>query len=64
MPTLYCGGRVFDGAGELLEDHGVLVEGDRLKRLAPMAEFDGFSDERVDTSGGTLLPGWTTRTRR
>ena len=57
MPTLYGGGLVFDGAGKLLEDHGVLVDGNRIQRLAPMAEFDGFSDERVDTNGGTLLPG-------
>ena len=57
MATLYAGGLVFDGTGRLLEDHGVLVEGATIAKLAPLGEFDGFAGERVDTSGGTLLPG-------
>lgn len=57
MATLYSGGRVIDGAGTVLEDHGVLVEGASIKRLAPLGEFAGFEGDRVDTSGGTLLPG-------
>lgn len=57
MQTLYRGGLVFDGTGTRLEQHGVLVEGDRIARLAPIADFEGFSGETIDTSGGTLLPG-------
>jgi imidazolonepropionase-like amidohydrolase len=57
MATLYSGGLVFDGTGTRLEGHGVLVEGGRITRVAPLAEFDGFAGERVDTTGGTLLPG-------
>jgi len=57
MGTLYKGGRVFDGTGEMLDDHGVLVEGDKIAKLAPMAVFEGYAGDVVDTSGGTLLPG-------
>lgn len=57
MATLFSGGLVFDGEGGVLEDHGVLVEGDRIDRVAPIGEFDGFADRRVDTSGGTTMPG-------
>ncbi len=57
MAMLFSGGLVFGDGGELLEDHGVLVEDGRIKRLAPTAEFNGFAGETVDTSGGTLLPG-------
>ncbi len=57
MTTLYSGGHVFDGHGTLLENHGVLVEDDRITYVAPNAEFEGFTGERVDTSGGTVLPG-------
>ena len=57
MPMLYSGGLVFDGTGGLLEGHGVLVDGARIVRVAPIREFDGFDGERADTTGGTLLPG-------
>lgn len=57
MATLYSGGRVIDGAGNVLEEHGVLVEGAVITRIAPLAEFAGFEGQRVDTTGGTLLPG-------
>ena len=50
MATLYAGGLVFDGTGRL-------VEGATIAKVAPLGEFDGFAGERVDTSGGTLLPG-------
>ncbi|MHA1564488.1 MAG: amidohydrolase family protein [Alphaproteobacteria bacterium] len=56
MSILFSGGAVFDGNG-ILEQHGVLVEQDRIARVAPLAEFDGYRGERVDTTGGTLLPG-------
>ncbi len=57
MVTLYSGGLIFDGSGKVLEDHGVVVDGDRITRVAPNAEFAGFAGERVDTTSGTLLPG-------
>ena len=57
MATLFAGGLVFDGMGRVLDDHGLLVEDDRIVRLAPAAEFDGFVGDRVDTAGGNVLPG-------
>ena len=53
MRTLFRGGLVFDGAGGKLEAHGVLVEGRHIRRVAPLAEFDGYADAMVDTSGET-----------
>ena len=57
MQTLYRGGLVFDGAGEAIRDHALMVEGDRIVKVAPSAEFIGFAGLVVDTSGGMLLPG-------
>jgi imidazolonepropionase-like amidohydrolase len=57
MVTLFSGGRVFDGTGTVLDEHGVLVDGATIIRVAPIGEFAGFEGERVDTTGGTLLPG-------
>ena len=57
MATLYSGGLVFDGTGKLLENHGLVVEGDRVVAIAPLGEFDGFDGDRVDTSGATVMPG-------
>jgi imidazolonepropionase-like amidohydrolase len=57
MQSLYAGGLVIDGSGGRHDGLGVLVEDDRIRRVAPLGEFDGFAGERVDTSGGALLPG-------
>ena len=57
MPVLFDGGLVFGESGQLLPDHGVMVDGNRIAVLAPSAEFVGHGGPRVDTSGGTLLPG-------
>ncbi len=54
---LFLGGAVIDGAGTRLEGHGVLVEGGRIRRLAPAGEFAGWAGPRVDMAGATLLPG-------
>ncbi len=54
--TLFIGGRVFDGLGKTLSDHGVLIEGSRITRVAPAAEFEGYAGARVDTTGMTLMP--------
>ena len=56
MATLYVGGRLFDGE-KAVDGHAVLEEGGRIKRVAPAGEFKGFAGERVDTAGGTLIPG-------
>ncbi|MEO0394131.1 MAG: amidohydrolase family protein [Pseudomonadota bacterium] len=56
MQTLYSGGLLFDGDGRLLENYGVMVEDDRIVKIAPRPEFTGFAGYVVDTSGGTLLP--------
>lgn len=55
--TLFAGGLVFDGTSEPLQGQSVLVEQGLIRRIAPDAEFQGFSGRRVDTSGCTLLPG-------
>lgn len=57
MATLYVNGRVIDGMGGNLEQHAVLVEGERIAEVAPQARFEGFAGETVDISGATLLPG-------
>ena len=56
-PVLFRGGWVFDGVGKLLEQHGVLVEEERIAAVAPRDEFDGFAGREIDTPGHTLLPG-------
>ena len=55
--TLFIGGKVFDGRGQVLPNHGVLVEGKNVARVAPAGEFTGFAGRRVDTGGMTLMPG-------
>ncbi len=54
---LFKGGLVFDGRGALLDGHGVLLDGKRIARVAPLAEFAGWSGPVTDTTGATLLPG-------
>ena len=57
MPTLYSGGRIFDGIDQIIDGHAIAVQDGRITRIAPAAEFDGFAGQVVDTSGGTVLPG-------
>ena len=47
MATLYVGGRVFDGE-KVLDGQAVLEEDGKVKRVAPAAEFTGFSGDKVD----------------
>ena len=56
MATLYVGGRLFDGE-KVLDGQAVLEEGGKVRKVAPAGEFAGFSGEKVDTAGGTLIPG-------
>ena len=39
MSTLFSGGRIFDGMGTILDDHAVLVEDQKIQRIAPQNEF-------------------------
>jgi imidazolonepropionase-like amidohydrolase len=55
--TLYSGGLIYDGLQQVLEGQAVLVENERIKEVSPVGDFQGFAGERVDFSGGTLLPG-------
>jgi len=55
--TLYAGGALLDAEAARVDGHALLVTGDRIARVAPIAEFDGYSGARVDTGGMTLLPG-------
>ncbi|MCY3839320.1 MAG: amidohydrolase family protein [Gammaproteobacteria bacterium] len=56
MTTLYLNGRIFDG-DRVIDGHGVLVDGDRIARVAPAGEFEGFAGDVVDCTGGTVMPG-------
>jgi imidazolonepropionase-like amidohydrolase len=53
MRTLFAGGQVFDGNGSGPSAGDVVVEDGRILAVGP--NLDG--DERVDTSGLTVLPG-------
>ena len=55
--TLYSGGLIYDGLHQVLEDHALLVENERIKEVGPVMDFHGFAGDQVDFSGGTLLPG-------
>jgi len=53
---LFRGGSVFDGA-TIRTGVGVLVEGDAIAAVAPVATFDGYAGPVHDTAGMTLMPG-------
>jgi len=57
MKTLYSGGFVFDENENLKENHGVLVDDDKISKIRPISDFEGFSEKKIDTSGYTILPG-------
>jgi imidazolonepropionase-like amidohydrolase len=48
---------IVDGVGGTLTEHGVLIEGERIARIAPVAEFAGYAGEELALDGTTLLPG-------
>jgi imidazolonepropionase-like amidohydrolase len=48
---------IVDGVGGALTQHGVLIEGEHIARIAPMAEFAGYSGEELVVDDTTLLPG-------
>ena len=57
VKTLFLGGKLFDGEQAPVDGLGVLVDDGKITRVAPAGEFDGYSGQRIDTSGGTLMPG-------
>lgn len=57
MSMLFVGGRLFDGKTLFEEGLGALVEDGKITRLEAAGEFDGFAGQRIDTTGGTLMPG-------
>jgi imidazolonepropionase-like amidohydrolase len=57
MSTLYAGGLLFDGDQPPRPGLGVLVSEQLIETVAPLGDFDGFEGCRVDSTGGTLLPG-------
>lgn len=57
MSMLFLGAQIIDGAGKALKDHGLLVEGGKIARIAPAGEFAGFAGQTVDAKGMSLLPG-------
>ena len=56
MNALYPNGRIFDG-DRMIDGHGVLIDGDRIARMAPAGDFEGFAGEVVDCTGCTIMPG-------
>ncbi|HEX8968473.1 MAG TPA: amidohydrolase family protein [Chloroflexota bacterium] len=46
-----------DSGPELLEDHAVLVEGDRIAGVTPVAETVGWDTRRIEVADGLVLPG-------
>lgn len=57
MSMLLAGGDVFDPTGQMLSNHGVLVEDGKIKTVAPAAEFAGYAGPVFDAKGCTVLPG-------
>ena len=57
--TAYINANVLDGTEdmEVLENRAVVVEGQRIVEVAPMAEADLAGCELVDLKGAYLLPG-------
>jgi imidazolonepropionase-like amidohydrolase len=57
MSLLLRCSRIVDGVGGTLTEHCVLVEGERITRVAPASEFDGYAGPDLALDDTTLLPG-------
>ncbi len=56
---IFHGGPVFTGSGAPLEDHAVIVRGDRIIAVVPETEVEAASDARwIDLRGALLSPGF------
>lgn len=42
---------------DVLEDHAVLIEGDRIAAVAPVGQTSGWDVERLEVAEGLVLPG-------
>jgi imidazolonepropionase-like amidohydrolase len=55
-------GRIFDGTGEeVIPDGAIWVEGDEIRRVGSMDEFDDVGEDvpRLDVGGRFVMPGMT-----
>ncbi|MEQ9811478.1 MAG: amidohydrolase family protein [Azospirillaceae bacterium] len=57
MQILYSGARIFLPGGTLESGLALLVEGGRIARIAPAAEFEGYGGRTVTLEDATILPG-------
>lgn len=58
MVRIIKGGWLFDGTGNTLQDHALVIEGNRIKEIVKAAELPAETDaEVVDAEGCTVLPG-------
>src|SRR5438067_724830 len=58
MTTLLQGARVFDGTGAPARDGlAILIERDRIAKVAPPAELAGCGADVLHLDGATVLPG-------
>lgn len=58
MSLVFVDGRVVVGDGRVLEHASVLVEGDRITRVAGNGFATPVGSRRIPLEGGTLLPGF------
>jgi len=58
MPIAFVDGRVVVGNGKVLERASVLVEGDRIAKVAARNFKIPKGCPRISLNGGTLLPGF------
>lgn len=56
---LISGGTIisFDPDAPVLENHSILVEGDRIVEIAPTSNYSRRKLERIDASGAVVMPG-------
>lgn len=54
---LFADGLLFDGERDPIPGQGLMVQAGRIADIGPLSRFEGFSGPRVDTGGGTLMPG-------
>ncbi len=59
MRTLIQNGTIitFGKACQVLEDHALLLEGDRITRIAPKSAIQGPFDRVLDAKGKVVMPG-------
>ena len=50
MKTLYSGGLIFDETGNLKENHGILVEEEKISKIKPISYFEGFNENKIDSA--------------